>query len=80
MSPSATVSAHIPPRPDLTDQDPQAGDKNLIAKMHEFARLYRENEMYFSSYNVSLIYPRFQGKAEEWEKPMVKGKIDGPGI
>ncbi|KIW82918.1 hypothetical protein Z517_02161 [Fonsecaea pedrosoi CBS 271.37] len=63
VSLTATVSAHIPPRPDLQDPDPQAGDKNLLAKMHEFASLYKANEKHFTSYHVALICARFEGKA-----------------
>ncbi len=32
ISPRATVSAHIPPHPGVNFEDPQAGDKNLIAQ------------------------------------------------
>ncbi|KAK5445310.1 hypothetical protein LTS15_010091 [Exophiala xenobiotica] len=67
VSASATVSAHIPPRPDLSDDDPQAGDKNMLAKLQEFARLYQTNEKHFSSYNKEFI-----------EKYLRRLKVDFP--
>ncbi len=62
ISVQATVSAHIPPRPAMNSNGPQAGDKNLVSKMQEFAQLYISNRKYFQSYKVSLIYATFHGK------------------
>ncbi|KIW81225.1 hypothetical protein Z517_04250 [Fonsecaea pedrosoi CBS 271.37] len=64
ISPKATVSAHIPPHPGANWDDSQAGNKNLIAKMKEFAALYRENEQYFHGHKVALIYAVLHGKTQ----------------
>ncbi|KAJ9638606.1 hypothetical protein H2204_004082 [Knufia peltigerae] len=62
VSPEATVSAHIPPHPGTNFTDPQAGDKNLISKMREFAAQYNSKKEYFSHYNVCLVIAKFHGK------------------
>lgn len=64
ISPLATVSAHIPPHPGVNYDDPQAGDKNLIVKMQEFAAKYKANESYFRGYKVALIYAVLHGKTQ----------------
>lgn len=62
VSSSATLSAHIPPRLEIS-ADSQAGDKNLVAKMREFAALYhRHKQGHFAGHRVALIYARFEGK------------------
>jgi len=84
VSPVATVSAHIPPHPGSNFDDPQAGDKNLITKMQEFATLYRSNQVYFSNYNVCLVFAKFHGKSPLpdkkafIEKCLLKLKVDFP--
>ena len=37
---TATISAYIPPHPGKNFQDQEAGDKNLITRIQEFAKLY----------------------------------------
>ncbi|KIW37290.1 uncharacterized protein PV06_10631 [Exophiala oligosperma] len=62
VSTIATVAAHIPPNPSLESKDPQAGDKNLVLKMQQFAQAYLQNRQFFQNYKVALLYARFDGK------------------
>ena len=62
LSPTAVISAHIPPHPGTNFDDPQAGDKNLVLKMKDIADLYKANQRHFSSLKTVLIFATFHGK------------------
>lgn len=64
VSHRATVAAHIPPNPGTSPNDLTAGDKNLVAKMREFAGLYNANkDKYFTNCQVALVFATIEGKS-----------------
>lgn len=63
ISPLASVGAHIPPHPGPHDKDPQAGDKNVVAKMKEIADKYKQQKHLFDAdFRTALVYARIEGK------------------
>ncbi|CAK7231177.1 hypothetical protein SCUCBS95973_007822 [Sporothrix curviconia] len=66
-SPYAAILAHIPPRPDLTDADPNAGDNNTRVIITDFAQLYETHINFFPDGDNHIIYAVFKGDS----KPLV---------
>lgn len=63
-SPYAAILAHIPPRPDLTNADPHAGDNNTRAIMADFAQLYETYINFFPDGDSHIICAVFEGDNE----------------
>lgn len=54
ISSSAAILAHTPPLPYPTD-DPEAGERNIRARMAEVLSLYRQNHTHFPVSRTSLV-------------------------
>lgn len=63
-SPYGAILAHIPPRPNLTDNDPYAGDNNTRAIMAEFAVLYTTYIDYFPAAESHIICATMLGQVQ----------------
>jgi len=57
------IGVHIPPHPGRDFDDLEAGDKHVLERMKEVAKVYKKYETYFPDpREVMVVYARFDGE------------------
>lgn len=82
-SPYASILAHIPPRPDLTNADPHAGDNNTRAIMVAFAQIYQTYADFFpteESYIICAAFAQQNGPALEDHVAIIQAAFLAMGL
>jgi len=82
VSPYAAILAHIPSTPDVASPSPQAGDRNVRAKIDEVAILFHQHTNYFPSQSttwvVSAVYEGIIALPDQ--KVIIEEKLQQMGL